>query len=196
MYSFFFFYCCHNHVVEKNKLIWSLKLYLKALKGSHSKHLPCWHPSKWKPFMDIVWWYRATVCWFEARLATFLHAGHPCVPPIIWMCLHLMITHISLPFFAFLWRWDVFKGLIPRRLISKRGKSHQGSLVYDSILFQSDFFWSALPSTDMSWTFLKFQSKGRTWSKKPLKAQRLCMSVCIILAYVCLWKVAHCFLKK
>lgn len=52
---FFFpclFYCCHNYVVEKKKLIWSLKLYLKALKGSHSKHLPCWHPSKWKPVMD------------------------------------------------------------------------------------------------------------------------------------------------
>lgn len=43
----------------------------------------------------------------------------------------------------------------------------------------------------MSWTFLKFQSKGSTWRKKPLKAQRLCMSVCIILPYVCLWKVAH-----
>lgn len=142
-----------------------IKLY-KRYKGSHGRHLPCWHRSKSKPQCDDT----APQCvglrhrWQHfACMSFFFYAI------IIRMCLHLMITHTPLPFMlctGITCIQSIHKGLFMMPDFQKRKKPPKvPDFWFHSLSLRA--FPDQLLSTDPSWTFLKFQSKGSTWQNKP-----------------------------
>lgn len=88
-------------------------------------------------------WFCVSVL-FQGTTGNILNTSHPqSAPPVIWLCLHLMVAHILLPRLLFLWAWDVFK--VTKRAYSNiacfsRAKRRQDSLVYDFFIHPVCFF--------------------------------------------------------